>query len=152
MSRTYRGSATPGQGGVVSTTASDISIVDLAGHYTAEDVEAALAEIGVALNTTAPATYVNVTGDTMTGDLTVPNLITAGNVDGRDVSVDGATLDAHVANTSNPHSVTAAQAGALATANNLSDLADAATARTNLDVYSTSEVDTQAIVFAIALG
>jgi hypothetical protein len=37
--------------------------------------------------------YVNVTGDTMTGDLTVPNLITAGNVDGRDVSADGAKLD-----------------------------------------------------------
>ncbi|MDB9980617.1 hypothetical protein OAD61_00755 [bacterium] len=32
-------------------------------------------------------------GDTMTGDLTVPNLIVAGNVDGRDVSVDGTKLD-----------------------------------------------------------
>ena len=32
-------------------------------------------------------------GDTMTGDLTVPNVITSGNVDGRDVSVDGTKLD-----------------------------------------------------------
>ena len=32
-------------------------------------------------------------GDTMTGDLTVPNLIVTGNVDGRDVSVDGTKLD-----------------------------------------------------------
>lgn len=39
---------------------------------------------------------------------------------------------AHVANVSNPHSVTAVQAGALAVASNLSDLAAAATARTNL--------------------
>ena len=37
-----------------------------------------------------------------------------GNVDGRDVSSDGAVLDSHVADVSNPHSVTAAQIGALA--------------------------------------
>jgi hypothetical protein len=36
--------------------------------------------------------------------------------------------------------------------NNLSDLASASTARTNLSVYSTSEVDSQAIAMAIALG
>ena len=35
---------------------------------------------------------------------------------------------------------------------NLSDLADKPTARTNLGVYSTSEVDSQAIAMAIALG
>lgn len=39
------------------------------------------------------------------------NIATAGTVDGRDVSADGASLDSHVANTSNPHSVTAAQLG-----------------------------------------
>jgi hypothetical protein len=37
--------------------------------------------------------FVKNTGDSMTGDLTVPNLITTGTVDGRDVSVDGAKLD-----------------------------------------------------------
>lgn len=36
--------------------------------------------------------------------------------------------------------------------NNLSDLASASTARTNLGVYSTSEVDSQVIAYAIALG
>ena len=39
------------------------------------------------------ATKVSKAGDTMTGDLTVPNIITPGLVDGRDVSVDGAKLD-----------------------------------------------------------
>lgn len=35
---------------------------------------------------------------------------------------------------------------------NLNDLADIPTARTNLSVYSTAEVDAQAIAMAIALG
>ena len=35
---------------------------------------------------------------------------------------------------------------------NLSDLASASTSRSNLGVYSTSEVDSQAIAMAIALG
>jgi len=48
--------------------------------------------------------------------VTVGSLVTSGTVDGRDVSADGAALDAHVASTSNPHSVTAAQAGAVAIA------------------------------------
>ncbi len=42
--------------------------------------------------------YVQIDGDVMTGDLTVTNIITSGNVDGRDVSVDGAKLDAIEAN------------------------------------------------------
>ena len=37
-------------------------------------------------------------------------------------------------------------------ASNLSDLTNAATARTNLDVYSTTEVSNEAIAMAIALG
>ena len=37
-------------------------------------------------------------------------------------------------------------------ANNLSDLSSTSTARTNLGVYSTTEVQEQAIAFAIALG
>jgi hypothetical protein len=36
--------------------------------------------------------------------------------------------------------------------NNLSDLQSTATARTNLDVYAKTEVDSQAIAMAIALG
>lgn len=35
---------------------------------------------------------------------------------------------------------------------NLSDLSNVATARTNLGVYSTAEVDAQTVAFAIALG
>ena len=41
----------------------------------------------------ADSRFINVDGDTMTGDLTVPNLIVTGSVDGRDISVDGAKLD-----------------------------------------------------------
>lgn len=37
--------------------------------------------------------FAPLTGATFTGSVTVPNLITSGNVDGRDVSVDGAKLD-----------------------------------------------------------
>ncbi|MDB4215784.1 hypothetical protein N9796_00375 [bacterium] len=37
--------------------------------------------------------FVRITGDTMTGDLTVPNVVVSGNVDGRDVSTDGTKLD-----------------------------------------------------------
>jgi hypothetical protein len=37
-------------------------------------------------------------------------------------------------------------------ANNLSDLTSASTARTNLDVYSTTEATNEAIAMAIALG
>uniref|UniRef100_A0A6C0CLS9 Right handed beta helix domain-containing protein n=1 Tax=viral metagenome TaxID=1070528 RepID=A0A6C0CLS9_9ZZZZ len=46
------------------------------------------------------------------GDLYVANNITlGGTVDGRDVAADGAAQDSHIANTSNPHSVTKAQVG-----------------------------------------
>ena len=37
--------------------------------------------------------FAPITGATFTGDVTVPNLVTSGNVDGRDVSVDGTKLD-----------------------------------------------------------
>lgn len=58
----------------------------------------------------------------MTGDLDVGgnNITNVGTVDGRDISADGTAQDNHIANVSNPHSVTAAQVGA----------------------YTTSEVDT----------
>jgi hypothetical protein len=42
--------------------------------------------------------YAALTGATFTGDVTVPNLVTSGNVDGRDVSVDGTKLDGIEAN------------------------------------------------------
>ncbi|MEE8599174.1 MAG: hypothetical protein V3S69_06655, partial [Dehalococcoidales bacterium] len=56
-----------------------------AGAVAAVEVQAAINELDTE--------KVAIAGDTMTGDLTVPNLITAGNVDGRDVSVDGTKLD-----------------------------------------------------------
>ncbi len=73
------------------------------------------------------------------GNIALPALAT---VDGRDISVDGASLDSHIANTSNPHGVTKAQVGLgnvtnnlqLTAANNLSDLTNTTTARTNLGV------------------
>lgn len=53
------------------------------------------------------------------------NIATAGTVDGRDVSTDGATLTSHVANTSNPHSVTIGQVSSkLATVDALTWAAD----------------------------
>lgn len=42
---------------------------------------------------TAGSGFATISGATFTGDVTVPNLITSGNVDGRDVSVDGTKLD-----------------------------------------------------------
>jgi len=48
-------------------------------------------------------------------------LIKDGLVDGRDLSIDGSALDSHIANTSNPHSVTKAQVG-LGNVDNTSDV------------------------------
>jgi hypothetical protein len=118
--------------------------------------------------------FVRITGDTMTGDLTVPNVITSGNVDGRDVSADGTKLDgiaaganvytdANVDTHLNISSASTSQVlswsgsdylwtsngnGDLLAANNLSDLDNVATARTNLDVDQAGD----ALAFAIALG
>ena len=52
----------------------------------------------------------NVTGNILLSG----NVVVTGNVDGRDVSADGALNDTHRGRTDNPHNVTAAQAGALA--------------------------------------
>jgi len=49
---------------------------------------------------------------TMTGNIVFSGAQT---VDGRDISADWTTTSGHIANMSNPHSVTAAQAGAIAT-------------------------------------
>lgn len=62
--------------------------------------------------------YLLVTGTrAMSGGLNMGgNAITnVGNVDGRDVSADGAALDAHLINYSNPHAVTTTQIGAVPT-------------------------------------
>ncbi len=50
--------------------------------------------------------FAALSGATFTGDVTVPNLITAGNVDGRDVSVDGTKLDGIAANATAVSSLT----------------------------------------------
>ena len=49
------------------------------------------------------------------------NVEATGTVDGRDVSADGTKLDQHVANTANPHGTTAAQLGALASLDGVSN-------------------------------
>lgn len=63
-----------------------------------------------------------------------PHSVTAAQVG----AASAATLSAHTANTSNPHSVTAAQAGALSTANNLSDVSNSASALANIGGASTA--------------
>jgi hypothetical protein len=49
------------------------------------------------------------------------NIEVTGTVDGRDVSADGAKLDAHVGRTDNPHNTTATQAGALVSVDGVSN-------------------------------
>lgn len=71
-----------------------------------------------------------------------------------------AQIDSHISSTLNPHGVTAAQANALAIANNLSDLNSAATARTNLglvsggagDIWVEKAGDTMTGTLAISAG
>ena len=57
--------------------------------------------------------FVRITGDTMTGDLTVPNVIVSGNVDGRDVSADGTKLDGIEASADVTDTANVTAAGAL---------------------------------------
>ena len=81
----------------------------------------------------ATITYINSTDSwDFNKDVTVPNLTTSGNVDGRDVSVDGAKLDGIEAGADVTDATNVAAAGAAMTANNLSDLASDVTARANL--------------------
>ena len=54
------------------------------------------------------ALKLNLTGGNLTGNVTVDDNI---KIDGRDISIDGSTLDSHVADTSNPHNVTKTQVG-----------------------------------------
>ena len=57
--------------------------------------------------------FVRITGDTMTGDLTVPNVVVSGNVDGRDVSADGTKLDGIEAGADVTDTANVTSAGAL---------------------------------------
>ena len=57
--------------------------------------------------------FVRITGDTMTGDLTVPNVVVSGNVDGRDVSADGTKLDGIEASADVTDTANVTAAGAL---------------------------------------
>ena len=59
--------------------------------------------------------FVRITGDTMTGDLTVPNVVVSGNVDGRDVSADGTKLDTIETNADVTDTTNVTAAGALMT-------------------------------------
>ena len=89
---TYRGSGTPSTGTIAYADASDVVNTPL-GDISSTNVQDAINELN--------DEKVSIAGSTMTGDLTVPNLVTAGNVDGRDVSVDGTALDSAVTNISN---------------------------------------------------
>jgi hypothetical protein len=82
-------------GSVTSNTLSVDSNITVGGTVDGRDIAADGAVIdGLGTAATAASTdFVAVTGDTMTGDLTVPNVIVSGNVDGRDVSADGTKLD-----------------------------------------------------------
>ena len=87
--------------------------------------------------------FVRITGDTMTGDLTVPNVVVSGNVDGRDVSADGTKLDgieagADVTDTANVSAAGAAmETGAAFTGNVTFGDNDKAIfgAASNLEIY-----------------
>ena len=57
--------------------------------------------------------FVRITGDTMTGNLTVPNVVVSGNVDGRDVSADGTKLDTVETNADVTDATNVTAAGAL---------------------------------------
>jgi len=71
------------------------------------------------------------------------NIATPGTVDGRDVAADGTAQDSHIANVSNPHAVTAVQAGA--------DLAgSAATVQGNLDTHVADLANPHAVTAAQA--
>ncbi len=74
---------------------------------------------------------VDTSGDTMTGDLTVPNLIVSGNVDGRDVSADGTKLDGIEAGADVTDTANVGAAGAVMTT--------AATGQANMPAGTTAQ-------------
>lgn len=77
------------------------------------------------------ALKVDKAGDTMTGDLTVPNLVVSGNVDGRDVSADGTKLDGIEAGADVTDTANVGAAGAVMTT--------AATGQANMPAGTTAQ-------------
>jgi len=75
--------------------------------------------------------FVRITGDTMTGDLTVPNVVVSGNVDGRDVSADGTKLDGIEAGADVTDTANVGAAGAVMTT--------AATGQANMPAGTTAQ-------------
>ncbi len=92
--------------GVVVFASIDVTPTTLAGYGI---TNAATAVQGAKADAALPRA-----GGQMSGNITMAGAET---VDGRDLSADGSALDAHVADTTNPHSVTAAQVGAISLAN-----------------------------------
>lgn len=96
-------------------------------------------------------------GTKLNGDLDTVDTQMKSNADA--AAAAQSTADTHIGRTDNPHAVTKAQVGLgsvtddaqLKIASNLADLANAATARTNLSVYSRAEIDNMAPVGAVAL-
>jgi hypothetical protein len=87
---------TAGAGSINSASITDGAIVDADINATA-----AIAQSKIANLTTDLAAKVPLAGGTMTGDLTVPNLITSGNVDGVDVSTLATTVGTNATNIGN---------------------------------------------------
>ncbi len=85
-----------------------IAIVDTSATETKKIV---FSELKNALDTATG--FVRITGDTMTGNLTVPNVVVSGNVDGRDVSADGTKLDTVETNADVTDATNVTAAGAL---------------------------------------
>lgn len=75
----------------------------------------------------------------------INNISLSGTVDGRDVSVDGSTLDAHIVNFSNPHNVTAAQVGSSVPQWNASQIQ-------NIPVSSAAPADGNILVYNFGLN
>lgn len=105
------GAVTPDVDDLTTTTgvANDMLRVGAGGGLEYRTPAEVLSDIGAA-GTASLANYLPLAGGTMSGNIAMSGAQT---VDGVDVSALGSTVSGHVGSTSNPHSVTAAQAGAL---------------------------------------